>query len=230
MTEDVRERFEKWHRDNYGEPDNWFAQAGRYYYGRTQELWASWQAALSSAGTSGTEAAERAARKIHDLTFQRFKAQGLRLEHRDCESKIAEVTAIIEQELRGDSLSGKGEVTTINRGSSEHVDGDTKSREKEIDHKPEPVKGEYSPAQSASAPDRAEELARKCWKIAVIDYIGEESAAVTDELDEASIDELASLLREAMGRDKCKCFVYARGINPQCPQHGCAAAPPREGG
>ena len=42
-----------------------------------------------------SEIAERAAREIHEITFQNLKAQHPRAEHYDCESKIARVAAII---------------------------------------------------------------------------------------------------------------------------------------
>lgn len=53
MTEDIRERFEKWHVDKFGYVPIW-NRSRQQYAGRSREMAEIWQAALSSAGMSGT--------------------------------------------------------------------------------------------------------------------------------------------------------------------------------
>lgn len=236
MTEDMRERFETFvttqmldsvARDAEGQYRNHDVKFA-------ENIWkAAWQAALSSAGTSGTFDGNDAllVGSRGDQAREAFQAQ---LNH------------------RGDSLSGKGKATK----KCPNCGGEIVSTVHGF-YCPKPMckwgwetEMDGSPLQPPSAPDRAEELARKCAdtiKAHETSYAQRESdlwrwACTCGKMETVDSRDacvsatqhhwgqaVASLLREASD----ECPTCGLTIVPRlCANPACASsvAPPREGG
>ena len=204
MTEDMREReYERFIKHEAGLPDN-------HDLVRSAFDWA-WQAALSSAGTSG---------RADDtcLICGAKRGDSVRA-HADFEIDMPHPF------VRGDSPSGKGDATKIPTGSTEPT-SDVDGAGKVQDAAPSPT----------AAPDRAEELAREIVKLA--DKHASD-AGILDYDDFVSA--VASLLRRERGRTRtitasrchnCGNELFDGHYSILCHKPGClgVAAPPREEG